>query len=460
MNIKIITMKKTIQQFIMAALCLSTLNMLGQNSILQNPTTKNLSTIQIKNFSFVSNLNDLVMVIAPTQGDKLYCIDMNHLNNTGVTDLLVQSIPNVSTNIAATMGLTNITIQDMENNSKSGSTFILAGQWGNYDLFEVRSSTSILPVDLTNVQCVEIPYNNGGCDIKDISFGDNTLYVSSSGLGNVNGEITKISLPFSSNSVLTTQKTSLNNWGMFTNAPMERFTYGKIGSSKRLIGGMTCAPGYSISVNDITGSANLDVNTQYDFFGATPSMLFSVSKGNTSYVFVHLDDWGALETYRLGEAFVDGVTPAANNEINANAKTLRPGGAAIDPAIATDDAKHLGSADAICYYNQDYYAQVTNAGELKVIQINWPSTVGVSETSDNIISFYPNPSSDFITIDAKTSEEFNFVTIYSLDGKVVLNNTLNNSNEKIDISKLKEGTYLFVLTDNDGNTYTRKLKKN
>ena len=59
-------------------------------------------------------------------------------------------------------------------------------------------------------------------------------------------------------------------------------------------------------------------------------------------------------------------------------------------------------------------------------------------------------------INIKSEKEFESVTIYSINGRTVL----NTSNKKVDVSELKSGSYFLILTTKNGTTYTKKWVKN
>jgi len=63
-------------------------------------------------------------------------------------------------------------------------------------------------------------------------------------------------------------------------------------------------------------------------------------------------------------------------------------------------------------------------------------TTNVSETVDDVLTVFPNPTSDFINISC--SEEIEIIRIVNLLGKVVIETT---DPQRIDISHLSEGIY-------------------
>jgi hypothetical protein len=82
-------------------------------------------------------------------------------------------------------------------------------------------------------------------------------------------------------------------------------------------------------------------------------------------------------------------------------------------------------------------------------------TVGISELGDNNNFIYPNPTTDYITIDAKIKK----ILIYSLDGKVMLSSHSGYPNEKLNVSSLPSGSYILQMIDFDGKKYTEKMQK-
>ena len=83
--------------------------------------------------------------------------------------------------------------------------------------------------------------------------------------------------------------------------------------------------------------------------------------------------------------------------------------------------------------------------------------LGINETAFNMMSVYPIPFADFITIDTET--EISTTKIYSLDGSLIIDNLTVSSDNKINVSKLTSGTYILVLADGNDQVYTQKIIK-
>ncbi len=95
--------------------------------------------------------------------------------------------------------------------------------------------------------------------------------------------------------------------------------------------------------------------------------------------------------------------------------------------------------------------------------VNLPGNFGtfstVLSTSDfktNTISFYPNPSKDYINISSENAIEQ--ITIFNLLGQEVLTKTVNSQEFVLDITNLSNGTYIAEL-NSLGKSQSVKLVK-
>jgi hypothetical protein len=93
--------------------------------------------------------------------------------------------------------------------------------------------------------------------------------------------------------------------------------------------------------------------------------------------------------------------------------------------------------------------------------INFDSNVGtlaeevVSEK--NILTLYPNPSSDFVSLRLSSLATIKSVEIYNVVGSLVYKQLSNTPT--IDISELTNGIYFIKAMDSNGKVYTCKLVK-
>ena len=75
------------------------------------------------------------------------------------------------------------------------------------------------------------------------------------------------------------------------------------------------------------------------------------------------------------------------------------------------------------------------------------------------ISVYPNPATDFVTIESNDISKNPLISIYNLQGKLVNQFPLTETRKNIDISAYAKGLYL-IKVSNNSNTKTFKILKN
>lgn len=74
-------------------------------------------------------------------------------------------------------------------------------------------------------------------------------------------------------------------------------------------------------------------------------------------------------------------------------------------------------------------------------------TIGIDETTDNIIRVYPNPANDIINIE-KDNSDFVTIRLFDMTGRVVLETSGNGMTIQISSSSLPEGIYNIVMNAN------------
>ena len=87
--------------------------------------------------------------------------------------------------------------------------------------------------------------------------------------------------------------------------------------------------------------------------------------------------------------------------------------------------------------------------------IKFGSLTDVKTRNTSELKVYPNPVRDIINL--KNSGEFDRLKIYNIQGQLVLQKSLNQS-QNIDVSFLTEGIYTLILEDSKL-TYTQKIIK-
>lgn len=83
--------------------------------------------------------------------------------------------------------------------------------------------------------------------------------------------------------------------------------------------------------------------------------------------------------------------------------------------------------------------------------------LAVNNSDKNKIAYYPNPVTDILNI--SSDKNINSVSVYSVDGKLVLTQAYQNNEIKVDLSKLKAGIYLVKANLIDGSQKNLKVIK-
>ncbi len=73
----------------------------------------------------------------------------------------------------------------------------------------------------------------------------------------------------------------------------------------------------------------------------------------------------------------------------------------------------------------------------------------INETQEETLKVYPNPAKEHLFIQIPKAEE-TYTSIYSIQGKMVLNLKANTSQLKVDVSRFPSGTYLIVSRNKAG----------
>jgi hypothetical protein len=96
--------------------------------------------------------------------------------------------------------------------------------------------------------------------------------------------------------------------------------------------------------------------------------------------------------------------------------------------------------------NYSYTDPVTGCSNYANTNIVVNVCTGINNTSVALfgIQVYPNPVTDFLTIENNTSEVLS-VNVYDVSGKLIISKSLNQPIESIDVSQLAKGTYLVEL---------------
>ena len=166
-----------------------------------------------------------------------------------------------------------------------------------------------------------------------------------------------------------------------------------------------------------------------------------------------------------------------NNEIYSNFTKLHRGNRAIDRLNGNID--RWGDYSGI-QRKYDDPCRTWISGMFGKIGSNgsWISSISTSDTCREPLPhlflepaynhgvLFPNPSKNFVNYDFSLEENLDLkISIFSIEGKLVtvLYNDLVNSGPnrlRFDITKLRVGSYLLIIENNDNRLFTKKLIKN
>ena len=83
------------------------------------------------------------------------------------------------------------------------------------------------------------------------------------------------------------------------------------------------------------------------------------------------------------------------------------------------------------------------------------TTLSTSDFSISNFNVYPNPASDFITIESNIQDEISTVQVFDLLGKQVISRGIENN--KLNVSNLSQGMYMLKINSVKGNSITKKI---
>ena len=104
------------------------------------------------------------------------------------------------------------------------------------------------------------------------------------------------------------------------------------------------------------------------------------------------------------------------------------------------------------------YEGAVTTGNLEIDSINTTVLLSTDEQSLEKINIFPNPASDFITLNISANDS-GMATFYNILGQEVMTQELNSINTRIDISELNSGIYMLAIKTSEG-SITKKLIKN
>lgn len=113
------------------------------------------------------------------------------------------------------------------------------------------------------------------------------------------------------------------------------------------------------------------------------------------------------------------------------------------------------SKKTICGFKEDYSVNLIGGSNQLTLGTN-----ELEKSSNPILSIYPNPTQNSISLDLSEIEEATKLKIATIYGQIIYQiNTLENTTLSIDLSSFNKGVYFVIVDDKKGNTYSQKIIK-
>jgi hypothetical protein len=105
-----------------------------------------------------------------------------------------------------------------------------------------------------------------------------------------------------------------------------------------------------------------------------------------------------------------------------------------------------------------------NSSNYVVWKLDTNSTASVSQQElNNMLNVYPNPTSNYITINYTENGIFNLedltFSVFDITGKQVIKTSINSVNNKIDLTNLTNGTYFLKVSGKDFSATQKIIKQ-
>ena len=174
----------------------------------------------------------------------------------------------------------------------------------------------------------------------------------------------------------------------------------------------------------------------------------ALSTGKWSHVAVTLSASGAT-------MYVNGVQVSTSNTVTISPLDLKPALNYIGRSQTTTNPLLNGTIDDFRIYN--YAMTATQVAQLPGL----PSDVKKVDYKTDL-SLYPQPATDVLHINnpAKSTTSLSTITVFTMDGRTVLNSVAANFDEKgLDVSNIPSGIYMLKWTNGDETLVKRFVVK-
>lgn len=85
--------------------------------------------------------------------------------------------------------------------------------------------------------------------------------------------------------------------------------------------------------------------------------------------------------------------------------------------------------------------------------------LSIPENSPYTIELFPNPTSEELSITISDPNAFSTYRIFDMNGKVILDGSINSTQIMVNLLHVSAGEYHLILESNQGQSYTYKISK-
>lgn len=162
----------------------------------------------------------------------------------------------------------------------------------------------------------------------------------------------------------------------------------------------------------------------------------------------------AFRTVKIKNDFTIDNSFGTNGEVITNVSDPKYNEQFPTRILATSDGKII-VAGSITYIPNPNVPSIQNQ-DYVILRYNNTLNLSAEEITQSEITIYPNPAKDILTF--KTTEKIRKAEIYDLNGRLV-KVELGISNNQIDVSSLKTGTYVIKVTSDKKYHQTKFIKQ-
>ena len=128
----------------------------------------------------------------------------------------------------------------------------------------------------------------------------------------------------------------------------------------------------------------------------------------------------------------------------------------IDPNIFIEDLSNVQVLFSV--ENQDTFPSIILESAIDVFEVVEGAPLSINDFDQAEAKIYPNPARDFLYLELPDNS-FDKYEVYSLTGQLVAQGKCNSTLEKIDLSTLSTGLYIFKVMSNERDEYIKWIKQ-